>query len=511
MGRSIIIIGAGIAGLSAGCYGRMNGYDTHIFELHDMPGGLCTAWPRGEYTIDGCIHWLVGTDPSSSFNRIWRELGALQGKEIIDHEVFIRFEGSGGRFFDLNTDIDRLERHMKELAPADAMPIEEFTSAVRAISRVDMPLPKPREVSSPLDGLKMLPKMLPLTRPLMKWRKVSTRAFADRFTDPLLHEAFAGIFDLPDFPILGLMFTMAWLHNRDAGYPVGGSLEFSRSIERRYLDLGGKVDYKARVERILVENDRAVGVRLEDGSEHRADTVISAADGHATIFDMLEGRYVDAKIRDRYDNMPIFEPLVQVSLGVADRLEGEPQTISFPLASPIEIAGVQQHRMGVVNHRFDPVQMPEGKTVLIATFSTSYSYWEKLHEDRERYRAEKRRIGDAVVAAVEGRFPSAAGRVEMVDVATPVTYRRYTNNWQGSFEGWLLTTDNMLRNMSRGMDKTLPGLDDFYMIGQWVMPGGGLPPAAQSGRDIIQVLCHRDGRPFTTTEPEWGSYLRSSV
>jgi phytoene dehydrogenase-like protein len=500
MGGSIIIIGAGIAGLSAGCYGQMNGYETSVFELHDKPGGLCTSWQRKDFTIDGCIHWLVGTNPSSSFNRIWRELGAIRGKEIVNHEVFIRFEGRGGKAFDLYTDIDRLERHLKELAPADAAVIEDFTGAVRAISRVDMPLPKPRETSTPLDALKMLPKMLPLMRPLMKWRKTSVKSFAERFTDPLLHEAFSGIFDLPDFPLLGLMFTMAWLNNRDAGYPVGGSLEFSRAIERRYLDLGGKISYKSRVDRIMVENGRAVGVRLADGSEHKADVVISAADGHATIFDMLEGKYVDDKIRKRYDSMPIFEPLVQVALGVATELTGEPQTVIFPLPSPIEIAGQKLERMQVVNHIFDPTQMPAGKTVLITTFMSDYPYWERLYEDRERYKEEKQRIADTVVTAIEGRFPAIAGRVEVVDVATPITYKRYTNNWQGSFEGWLLTTGNMGESMIKGMDMTLPGLQGFYMIGQWVKPGGGLPPAAQSGREVIQILCHRDGRPFTTTE-----------
>ncbi|MCK4323768.1 MAG: NAD(P)/FAD-dependent oxidoreductase, partial [Armatimonadetes bacterium] len=56
MDKSIIIIGAGIAGLSAGCYARMNGYRTTIFEMHDKPGGLCTSWKRRGYTIDGCLH-----------------------------------------------------------------------------------------------------------------------------------------------------------------------------------------------------------------------------------------------------------------------------------------------------------------------------------------------------------------------------------------------------------------------------------------------------------------------
>jgi len=75
--KSIVIIGAGIAGLSTGCYGQMNGYRTRIFEMQNMPGGLCTSWQRQGYTIDGCLAWLVGSAPGSSFYRIWEELGAI--------------------------------------------------------------------------------------------------------------------------------------------------------------------------------------------------------------------------------------------------------------------------------------------------------------------------------------------------------------------------------------------------------------------------------------------------
>ncbi|MBK9613853.1 FAD/NAD(P)-binding protein [Candidatus Amarobacter glycogenicus] len=83
MEKSIIIIGAGVAGLAAGCYAQMNGYRSQIFELHDIPGGLCTAWERQGYTIDGCIHYLFGSAPGQPFHQVWEELGALKGREII--------------------------------------------------------------------------------------------------------------------------------------------------------------------------------------------------------------------------------------------------------------------------------------------------------------------------------------------------------------------------------------------------------------------------------------------
>ncbi|MEW5785869.1 MAG: NAD(P)-binding protein [Bacillota bacterium] len=97
MDKKIPIIGAGMAGLSAGCHARRNGYDVEIFEMHHQPGGLCTAWERNGYTFDGCIHWLVGTRPGSQFNRLWREVGALQDVEIIDQDVFMQIEGEDGR------------------------------------------------------------------------------------------------------------------------------------------------------------------------------------------------------------------------------------------------------------------------------------------------------------------------------------------------------------------------------------------------------------------------------
>ena len=87
--------------------------------------------------------------------------------------------------------------------------------------------------------------------------------------------------------------------------------------------------------------------------------------------------------------------------------------------------------------------------------------------------------------------------MEVVDVATPMTYERYTGNWQGSFEGWLVTT----KTFGMSMNKTLPGLRNFYMVGQWVEPGGGLPPAALSGRKVIQIVCKQDKKQFIAQVP----------
>ena len=110
--KKIAVIGAGIAGLSAGCYARMNGFDVEVFESHSEAGGLCTSWKRGDYIFDGCIHWLTGSAEDGQFYPFWNELGALKGKTIIDHDEFFRKEFHDGMVVRFFTDADKLEEHL---------------------------------------------------------------------------------------------------------------------------------------------------------------------------------------------------------------------------------------------------------------------------------------------------------------------------------------------------------------------------------------------------------------
>jgi phytoene dehydrogenase-like protein len=299
-----------------------------------------------------------------------------------------------------------------------------------------------------------------------------------------------------------MLSTLAMMHDREAGYPVGGSLRFAEDLAKRYLALGGEIRYKSRVESILVENDRAVGVRLADGSEHRADIVISAADGHSTIFDLLGGRYLDNKVRSYYRDMTVAKSILQISLGVDKDFSNECPSINFPLAQPIYLGNVRHERLVVKHYCFDPTMAPAGKSVLSVWCEADYDYWKSMRANRKHYRAAKDLVAQQVIAALDERFPGLSDTVEVIDVATPVTYERYTANWRGAFAGWALTTRKMSMMMGGGMKKTLPGLDNFYMIGQWVEPGGNVELSVASGRDVVKDICAAEEKPFETVMRE---------
>jgi len=202
--ESIIIIGAGIAGLSAGCYGQMNDYRTQIFEMdRARPGGLCTTWQRKGYKVDGCIEYWVGSGPGTNFYSFWEEVGAVQGRTIIHHEEWARVEGEGGKVLIFYTDMDRLEQHMKELAPEDTDIIEESIEAARAFVRFkDIPPKKAPELFGLIDGLKMMFTMSPYMKLMKKWGKISIQDFAQHFKNPFLREAFSVNFSPLSFQCL---------------------------------------------------------------------------------------------------------------------------------------------------------------------------------------------------------------------------------------------------------------------------------------------------------------------
>jgi phytoene dehydrogenase-like protein len=497
--NQVIIIGAGLAGLSTGCYAQMNGYQSQIFEHHTQPGGVAAAWRREGYLIDGGIHFFWNHRPGTGLYEMYRELGIVPDVQFLDMETYGLFvDESAGIEVEVTRDLDRLARDLKELSPADGRIIDDLIKAARAMQGLDMSqvgLGKPPELMSPLDQLRDLWAMRRMLPYAMGKYGQPTADYARGAQAPWLRSLLENLF-LPEAPVYFICMILALLADGQMGFVDGSCLEVVHALARRYKALGGTITYRAKVEEILVERDRAVGVRLGDGSEHRAEAVVSAADGYSTIFHMLGGRYVNDKIRQRYETWPRFRPLLMASYGVAREFPGEPSFCTISLKNPFtighqEVAGI----MGRIFNYSDKFA-PPGKSVIQVELETEWDYWNDLQQsDRAAYDAEKARVATEALLRLEARYPGLSSQVEVTDVVTPYTFWRYTLNDKGAWEGWLMTPDAM-RTL---VERTLPGLDRFFMAGQWVTPGGGVPPVLYTGQHAVQLLCRQDGKTFSTT------------
>jgi phytoene dehydrogenase-like protein len=492
--KSIIIIGAGLAGLATGCYGQMNGYKTKIFEMQTKPGGVCVSWQRKGYTFDYTIHNLFGMIPDSADNKLWKELSAFDDLQTYRFKEFVQIENTNGKSFTVYTNLDELERHMMELAPNDQKKISEFIKTCRRFSNYDI-------FAAMSGGFTTLIKLLPVLSPLMKYSKITVDDFAQGFSDPFLQKAFPTImYDISGVPVLIPMIFLSALNKGDGGWPIGGSMALSKNIERRYRELGGEVAYRSKVVKILTENDKAIGVQLEDGTQHFSNIVVSAADGYSTIFNMLEGKYVNDSIRTYYNSYPKTISFgFEVWYGVNRSFSGEPHSLVLFQDTPVTFEGREYNRLDVEIFNFDSTLAPEGKTAVKVVFDSNYDYWKKLSEDKDRYREEKKKIADMLAERLDKRFPGFKDQIEAVDVATPVSVEQWTAAYRGYCVPYPAPKDLAKEVTKNGVSKTLPGLQAFHMVGQWAGAMYSTNQVSQMGHDLIRQLCKEDKKEFVTT------------
>ena len=202
-------------------------------------------------------------------------------------------------------------------------------------------------------------------------------------------------------------FVLLWFSQKNAGYPIGGSMPFTMRMAEKYKALGGTFTGKSRVEKILIDGDRAVGVRLADGTLKYADYIVGACDLHALMYDMLDGKYLTPKIKKAFAQWPLFKSIVQVSFGINRPIESEFHT--YQVIAPGESIGrtTLATGYGVSNYNHDPEITPEGKCVMKLLFDSPFELWEDLKG--EEYRAEKEKIASDATEKLEKLYPDVKG------------------------------------------------------------------------------------------------------
>ncbi len=484
--QSITIIGAGLAGLSAGVFARKAGFKVTLFEHHSKPGGVCTSWRRGEkkaYIVDGCIHWLMGSKSNSPLYRLYEELGALNGVHLETIKNFGHFEWDDGRTFAFTQDFARLESDLRKLFPEDFAIIDELMRAIRAFQNNKTDWSVLGDARNWISKAKAFWGMRRQLKYYGRYR-LSAKEYSSRIKDPFFAWIIQNIF-MPEIPMFFAFMILGQLVDGELSFPREGSLAFARGIEKKFKELGGDLRYNSNVEEIVVEDGKAVGVRLFGGTEFRSDIVIAAGDIHSTLYKLLGGRFVDYKWIERFQKWPLFTPICLLSFGINRTFKDEPSAQLSRLRTAIDSGGHSEQNLFIKLFNGTQDLAPPGKTVLQVLLPTQFDYWNNLlTNDPERYLAEKSRVTEEVLAALETRYPGIRSDIEMTDVATPTTFVRYTRNYQGAWEGWMISPESFAKRVS----KTLPGLKNFYLTGQWVEPGGGVPTVLMSGRSVVRQI-----------------------
>ena len=482
MNKKVIIVGAGIAGLTAAIYAARSGFDVTLIEQHRIVGGMCTSWKRKGYLFEGGMHWLTGSNPKLAVHQMWRDTGALDDTVSISHrDPYVSIEYDG-QLIHLYRDIDKTAEQLLKISPEDKTLINSLVRDVKKLVKMQMPIFDIKGVKT-ANPMKMSPGfvlgMLPALPTVNRLDKISTRAFVEQFKHPGLQRLFRIV---PDrYAASALAFTLATFHASDGGYPEGGSLPMASRMSKTFTDLGGTLLLNTKVKQIVIEDGVATGVMLENETL-AADAVIVTQETVAALDTLFDPPLQDAQLSKLKTTVKP-TACTFVCVGVRARLP-EGMLPEWKLPKPISYAGQTVSELSFNSYSEFADYAPEGGTALTTAFVTdTYDYW-KASKEAGRYEADKQVLAEQVGRALCQKYPEAEGKIEVIDVATPLTYERYTGAYHGSWMSINEAGDKALR-----LEGTVDSVKGLFFAGHRLMSPGGLPAAAASGRTAAQLVC----------------------
>ena len=485
MSKKVFIIGAGISGLSAGIYAARSGFDVTIFEQHNTFGGLSTSWSRKGYYFEGGMHWLTGSSPKMPLYQIWKETGALKENNPIENrDPYYTYINGNTKLF-MWRDLDKLCDQFKAFAPEDAKAIERCKKDVKALINVHL-------VVNDIAGLKAknpkhpkiseLLKMLPAAFCYKRLVNMSYTDYINQFKNKELRHILASSIGYR-YNAMSFIYTVASFASGDCGYPAGGSVTMAQNMLDTYKELGGKIEFRKKVENIETdENGKVRAIKIGD-EELACDAVIVTQDMRNAI-DNLFDKMIDDPVANKLRKNVVTEQNVFVAVGVKADLSSLPQAMFFPLEEPFKIADTEFSQLRIYNYAKYEGRAPKGCSSLTSLFlGPSYYYWKKAKEDGT-YKQKKEELAKRFIEVLAQYIPETKDKIDVIDVATPCTYERYCSTYEGS---WMSVWEKGTKQIN--YPQKLPGMDGVYFAGQRTMMPGGLPIAVYSGRIAVQLLC----------------------
>ena len=505
-----IVIGSGIGGLTtAALLAKHSGRKVLVLERHYTAGGYTHAFERPGYSWDVGVHYIGDIQqPGSQFRAIFDYLtdGRLEWAPMPDvyDRVLI-----GGREYEFPTGANRLRQRFHGYFPAEAAGIDRYFDAITQATKA----------GALYFAEKAIPR--PIARLAGGWMRSRFLRYAGRTTLDVLREftsnpELIGLLTAqwPDYGLppaqssFGIHATVAGHYLEGASYPVGGAARIAETITPVIERAGGQVVVSADVERILVSNGKAIGVRMKDGRELRAKHVISDAGARNTFAKLLEERN---PVLDQIDQIP--PSMAHLSLYVG--LKHTARELGLT-GTNLWVHPGPDHDANLTRFARDPeapfpalfLSFPSAKdpafeaahpgraTIEVVT-AAPYDWFARWEDSRWKRRAPdydafKQHLAARMQAELERLVPAVAGKIDHAELSTPLTTRHFMNYDRGEAYG-LAATPERFRLRSLGPATSVKNL---YLTGQDVCSlgiagalfGGAITASSLLRRDLTRNL-----------------------
>ena len=482
-----VVIGSGFGGLAAAIRLLARGFDVTVLERLDAPGGRAYVYGSEGFVFDGGP--TVITAPF-----LFEDLWALAGRKLEDdidmREVspFYRIRFSDGRQFDYTGDHEAMCREIEKFRPSDVAGYGRFVRMSQSIFNVGFTQLAHVPFSSWMDMIRIVPQMIRLRSYRTVYGLVSSFVKDENIRQVLsFHPLLVGgnPFDTTSIYTLIAFLERKW----GVHFPMGGTGALVRGMVKLIEDMGGRVRFDAPVEEILVEDGRAVGVRLEGGEEMAAEIVVSNCDVATTYRKLIPAasrkRWTDKRLAKSRYSMSLFvwyfgtnrkyPDVAHHTISLGPRYKGLLKDI-FRNKKLADDFSLYLHRPTAT----DPSLAPDGCEAFYVLSPVPH-----LDSDTD-WEVEAERYRDKICKNLEETLlPDLSEHIVASELLTPLDFETRLQSFKGAAFGLepVLSQSASFRPHNKSED-----VENLYLVGSGTHPGAGVPGVLSSARILDKVV-----------------------
>ncbi len=492
MKYNTIIVGGGLAGLTAGATLSKFGKKVLLLEQHHKPGGCATTFKRGDFIIEVGLHEMSGIFENGSIPRIFNLLDVNKKVDFLKVPEFYAVV-SGEDTFVCPHGFEDAIRAFIEKYPEDERGIRRFFKVIAGIRKEATSLPR-----SPLKR-KLVYPFMPLLYPnLVEATQHTVGSWLDKY---ITHEEAkldltAHLAYWSDDPYKLSMFYFGLPFSgfiKNGGHFIkGGSQQLSSYLASYIEKNGGTVLLGKKAQKIITKNGKVKAVRFADRFNQHLEPVTVACDNVVAncaipiVPELLDEPHA-SNLREKIANFTNSCSLLCMYLGFNTDVGkfGVKHYSNFVRGEDVKtLKDLHLNNRGdwsnrsfifVDYNKVDSTLAPPGKAEGVICAVDYLEQWEGLNE--EDYKARKEEIAQLLLHRLDKQFPGIRERIEYYEVSTPKTIKRYTSNPGGSVYGYAQSKEQTASKRFRN-NFLIPNL---YFASAWAFPGGGFEGSITGG------------------------------
>lgn len=484
----VIIIGAGIGGLAAAAILARNGKKVLVLEKNPVAGGYAVNFRRKEFIFEASLHMINGCSENGLMYGILKRYGILSRIELIKPKYLYR---SIYPDIDIKVPQCNIAEYVDILSqyfPKEKKGITRLFKEMQGLHR-DVERFMYSRVSFGFERLYFPFKYYYLFQYSNKTYKFVLDKFLKEARLKTIISQLWPYFGLPPSMLSSSYYiypTLDYLYN--GGYYIkGGSQSLTNALLETIKENDGEIMYMRKVNKVILENNLAKGVKTDKDEQFFADAFISNIDARTTFFTLIGEENLPKQFSHNILNLQPSISIFQVYLGLNKELKdigvseyeifyNPNYDINRQFEASLDKINVKEAFFALALYSLiDPSVAMSGKSVIGITVLSGYDYWAGL--SRERYLEEKRRVADELVKQAEKIIPNLSPYIEYMETATPLTMERYTGNYKGAVYGWsqIISQSGINRQT-----KETP-IHNLYLASAWTRIGGGIFPVIYAG------------------------------